>query len=62
MYALVLSLISSLFVGFFIKYLKIKEIKNLFVIVFVNYTVAIIVCYLLFNDAINLTTLSNLVS
>lgn len=62
MYALVLSLISSLFVGFFIKYLKIKEIKNLFVIVFVNYTVAIIVCYLLFNDAINLTTLSNSVS
>lgn len=62
MYALVLSLISSLFVGFFIKYLKIKEIKNLFVIVFVNYTVAIIVCYLLFNDAINLETLSNSVS
>jgi len=62
MYALVLSLISSLFVGFFIKYLKIKEIKNLFVIVFVNYTVAIIVCYLLFNEAINQETLSNSVS
>lgn len=62
MYALVLSLISSLFVGFFIKYLKIKEIKNLFVIVFVNYAVAIIVCYLLFNDAINLASLSNSVS
>jgi len=62
MYALLLSLISSLFVGFFIKYLKIKEMKNLFLIVFVNYTVAIIICYLLFNDAINLETSSNSVS
>jgi len=62
MYALLLSLISSLFVGFFIKYLKIREIKNLFVIVFVNYAVAIIVCYLLFNYAINLASLSNSVS
>ncbi|MEG0915932.1 MAG: EamA/RhaT family transporter [Myroides sp.] len=34
----------------------------MFVIVFVNYAVAIIVCYLLFNYAINLASLSNSVS
>lgn len=59
MYALLLSLTSSLLVGFFIKYLKIKKIKNLFTVVFINYVIAIIVCYLLFNSVINLTTLNN---
>lgn len=62
MYALLLSLISSLFVGFFIKFLKIKKIKNLFVVVFINYVVAIIVCYLLFNDFITQSTLNKSLS
>lgn len=62
MYALLLSLISSLFVGFFIKFLKIKDIKNLFVVVFINYVVALIVCYLLFNDVINQSTLNKSLS
>ena len=58
MYALLLSLISSLLVGFFIKYLKINNIKNLFTVVFINYLIAIIVCYLLFNNDINFSNLN----
>ena len=58
MYALLLSLISSLLVGFFIKYLKINNIKNLFTVVFINYLIAILVCYLLFNNDINFSNLN----
>lgn len=57
MTSLLLSLSSSLLVGFFIKYLKIKDIKNLFLFVFVNYIVAIIVSYILFYDSITLSAL-----
>ncbi len=59
MYALLLSLLSSLFVGFFIKSLKINNLKNLFIVVFVNYVVAILVCYSLFGNAISVTGLTN---
>lgn len=59
MYALLLSLICSLSVGFFIKSLKIKEIKNLFVAVFVNYLVAIFICYALFNNVITFKSLGH---
>ncbi len=58
MYALLLSLISSLLVGFFIKYLKINNIKNLLTVVFINYLIAILVCYLLFNNDINFSNLN----
>lgn len=58
MYALLLSLISSLLVGFFIKYLKINNIKNLLTVVFINYLIAILVCYLLFNNDINFSSLN----
>ncbi len=57
MFPLIISLISSLSVGFFIKYLKINSIKNLFILVLVNYFTAILLSYNLFNisvDQINL--------
>src|SRR5690606_33138142 len=57
MSSLLLCLTSSLLVGFFIKYLKIKDIKDLFLFVFVNYIVAIIVSYILFYDSITLPAL-----
>lgn len=53
MYALLLSLLSSLMVGFFIKTLKIKRLDELSIVVFINYTVAIIVCYILFNKQLH---------
>lgn len=57
MFPLIISLITSLSVGFFIKYLKINSIKNLFILVLVNYFTAILLSYNLFNisvDQINL--------
>lgn len=59
MYALVLSLISSLLVGLFIKTLKISNLKDLFLIIFFNYLVAIGVCYLLFNEQLTVVSIKN---
>lgn len=53
MSVLILSLISSLLVGFYIKYLKIKTKRNLFVLVFVNYAMASFLSYYLFNLSIS---------
>lgn len=58
MLALIVSLLSSLLVGFYIKYLKIRHIKNLFVMVFANYMVAIILCYSLFDIKLSIVTLN----
>ncbi len=58
MYALILSLLSSLLVGMFIKKLKISSLKELFSVVFINYIVAIIVCYVLFNDQLTFNTIT----
>jgi len=58
MLALIVSLLSSLLVGFYIKYLKIRHIKNLFVMVFANYMVAIILCYSLFDIKLSMVTLN----
>lgn len=49
MLSLLLSLSCSLAVGFYIKYLKIKNQKQLAVMVFVNYLVASLITYLLFD-------------
>ena len=57
MYALLLSLLSSLSVGFFLKYIKVIELKNLFTIIFVNYLIAIVISYLLFDVSIEFETL-----
>ncbi|UUV21071.1 EamA family transporter [Paenimyroides aestuarii] len=57
MYALIISLLSSLAVGFYIKYLKIKNIKDLFLFVFANYIVAIVLTFVLFNAQINTTNI-----
>lgn len=46
---LVISLLSSLLVGFYIKSLKIRFRKDLFVFVFSNYLTAIFLSYFLFN-------------
>lgn len=59
MYALILSLLSSLAVGFFIKNLKINGLKELFSIVFINYIVAIIVCYFLFTKQLTFLTIKD---
>lgn len=53
MSALVFSLFSSLLVGFYIKFLKIKEKKDLFVFVFANYIMASFLAYYIFNLSIN---------
>lgn len=58
MLALLISLLSSLLVGFYIKYLKIKHINNLFVMVFVNYIVAIILCYSLFDINLSMAAIN----
>src|SRR5690606_28069828 len=58
MLALIVSLLSSLLVGFYIKYLKIRHIKNFFVMVFTNYMVAIILCYSLFDIKLTIVTLN----
>ncbi len=62
MYALLLSLTSSLLVGFFIKYLKINQLKNLFTIVLTNYVVAVITCYVLFKDNLSLFAVNKSIS
>jgi len=62
MYALLLSLISSLLVGFYFKSLKISNIKNIYIIIFTNYIVAIITCYLLFNESLNVFTVKKSIS
>lgn len=49
MYALLISLISSLAVGFYIKQLKISNEKNLFAFVFVNYLTAIVLSFSFFD-------------
>lgn len=53
MSALVFSLFSSLLVGFYIKFLKIKEKKDLFVFVFANYIMASFLAYYIFNLSIS---------
>lgn len=53
MSALVFSLFSSLLVGFYIKFLKIKEKKDLFVFVFANYIMASFLAYYIFNLSID---------
>src|SRR5690606_39427421 len=62
MYALLLSLISSLLVGFYFKSLKISNIKNIYIVIFTNYIVAIITCYLLFNESLNVFTVKKSIS
>ncbi|QKF59190.1 hypothetical protein [Aliarcobacter lanthieri] len=49
MSSLIFSLISSLLVGFYIKYLKIGTKRNLFVFIFANYIMASFLAYFLFN-------------
>ncbi|MBA5791820.1 EamA family transporter [Flavobacterium sp. xlx-214] len=53
MYALIISLISSLCVGFYIKTLKIASSKNLFLLVIFNYIVAVILSYIFFDISLN---------
>ncbi|WP_198306378.1 EamA family transporter [Arcobacter vandammei] len=53
MSALILSLISSLLVGFYIKYLKISTKRELFVFVFSNYVMASFLTYYLFELSIS---------
>lgn len=55
MLALLFSLISSLCVGLFIKLLKIKKIKDLFLMIFINYIIAIAVSFFLFSDQLIFT-------
>ncbi|RBQ30030.1 EamA family transporter [Aliarcobacter vitoriensis] len=52
MSSLILSLISSLLVGFYIKYLKIATKKNLFLFILSNYIMASFLTYYIFNLSI----------
>jgi len=54
MYLLIISLISSLLVGFVLKTSKISNIKDLIVIITVNYITAILATYIIFNNLIEL--------
>lgn len=53
MYALIISLISSLCVGFYIKILKIASNKSLFLLIVFNYLLAVILSYVFFNISLN---------
>lgn len=53
MYALILSLFSSLFVGFYIKQLKINNMKNLAAFVLSNYLTAIVLSVVFFKVSLN---------
>lgn len=58
MFELAISLSASLLVGIFIKYLKINKIKDLFAMVFVNYIIAVMLCYIFFNNSISFSNLT----
>ncbi len=59
MYALIISLLSSLSVGLFIKSLNIESTKSLFIMVFINYITALILSYLLLDLDLNIQSVSS---
>lgn len=59
MYALVISLVCSLTVGFYIKWLKISNLKGFFLFVFCNYIIAIILSWYFFNNQISINSIKD---
>ncbi|WKW45698.1 EamA/RhaT family transporter [Myroides sp. JBRI-B21084] len=59
MHTLIISLVCSLIVGFYIKWLKINNLKDFCIFILSNYVIAVSLSFYFFNDKITFNTLKN---